>query len=131
MLIYISLCEQMYTSGQLVSLYLEERTRLAALHGPSRGAGAAASGSVINPLGWRPGELTQLCSLLQALTSALKGMCHEFRMSWQIFRHGYLQYIMKLRNCKIVNYLCHFVSDYLENDKEILWRTAVLCILVY
>ncbi len=76
---------QMYTSGQLGSLYLEERSRLSALHGlaVSRGsAGGAAnssasgtassstassstSGSVINPPGWRPGELAQLCSMLQ------------------------------------------------------------------
>jgi hypothetical protein len=75
----------MYTSGQLGSLYLEERSRLSALHGlaTSRGSAAAAnssasgtastsgtassstSGSVINPPGWRPGELAQLCSMLQ------------------------------------------------------------------
>ncbi len=60
----------MYTSGQLVSLYLEDRSRLSAAHGSPRAPGAAAgsgggSGSVINPPGWRPGELTQLCSLLQ------------------------------------------------------------------
>jgi hypothetical protein len=71
---------QMYTSGQLGSLYLEERSRLSALHGlaTSRGSAAGAanssasgtassstSGSVINPPGWRPGELAQLCSMLQ------------------------------------------------------------------
>jgi hypothetical protein len=78
----------MYTSLQLGSLYLEERSRLSALHGlaTSRGSatgaanssasGAASgstsgtaststSGSVINPPGWRPGELAQLCSMLQ------------------------------------------------------------------
>ena len=60
----------MYTSGQLASLYLEERTRLAALRSlplpPATGQPAApGSGSVINPRGWRPGELAQLCSLLQ------------------------------------------------------------------
>ncbi len=78
----------MYTSGQLGSLYLEERSRLSALHGLATSRGSAAgvanisasgaassttsgtassstSGSVINPPGWRPGELAQLCSMLQ------------------------------------------------------------------